>query len=621
MAPLPMTRRAGLATLLLAGLLSSTGAFAQERGVTIVLPEEPDIVDPCHGSRSNIGRIVKQNVSETLTEINPQDGSVLPRLATSWERIDDRTWRFKLKEGVKYHDGTPFTAEAAAKSINRTLSPNLDCEIRVKFFGGIKVTPTAIDATTLEIKTDQPAPIMPTMMGTMTIQHPDTPADKLTREPVGTGPYVFTSWRPGQDVVLTRFDGYWGAKPQVEKATYIWRTESAVRAAMVATGEADIAPSIAVQDATDPKMDFSYFDSETTNYRIDVALPPLNDVRVRRALNLAIDREALRGSILSPDVVAATQFVVPSINGHNPNLKPWPFDPDKAKALLAEAKAAGTPVDKEITIYVRRGNYAGVIEANEAILAMLQDVGFNVKLQIVEVAEWVDLYTRPFAEDRPALEVVLEAIPTTLKLAAVTMLLAVGGAIVIGSLAAYRPGGLFDRVASIGSLAAASAPDFWVAISAILLFSVTLGWLPTSGMGGPLYWIMPIGVLVIRPFGILVQVVRNAMLGALSAPYVKTARAKGIGERAIIFVHALRNAMLPVITVAGDQAAGIVNGAVIVESIFGWPGVGKLMIDSIIQRDFAIIQASIFVTATLIFIMNIAIDLAYAKLDPRVRQG
>lgn len=224
-------------------------------------------------------------------------------------------------------------------------------------------------------------------------------------------------------------------------------------------------------------------------------------------------------------------------------------------------------------------------------------------------------------KDRPALDVVLEAMPTTLKLAAVTMLLAVGGAIVIGSLAAHRPGGVFDRVASIGSLAAASAPDFWVAISAILLFSVTLGWLPTSGMGGPLHWIMPIGVLVIRPFGILVQVVRNAMLGALSAPYVKTARAKGIGERAIIFVHALRNAMLPVITVAGDQAAGIVNGAVIVETIFGWPGVGKLMIDSIIQRDFAIIQAAIFVTATLIFVMNIAIDLAYAKLDPRVRQG
>lgn len=224
-------------------------------------------------------------------------------------------------------------------------------------------------------------------------------------------------------------------------------------------------------------------------------------------------------------------------------------------------------------------------------------------------------------KDRPALDVVLEAMPTTLWLAAWTMLLAVGGALLVGSLAAWRPGGAFDRIAGTASLAAASAPDFWVAISAILLFAVTLGWLPTSGMGGPLTWIMPLGVLLIRPFGILVQVVRNAMLGALAAPYVKTARAKGIGDRAIIFVHALRNAMLPVITVAGDQAAGIVNGAVIVETIFGWPGVGKLMIDSIIQRDFAIVQASIFVTATLIFLMNVLIDLAYARLDPRVRHA
>ena len=224
-------------------------------------------------------------------------------------------------------------------------------------------------------------------------------------------------------------------------------------------------------------------------------------------------------------------------------------------------------------------------------------------------------------KDRPALDVVLEAMPTTLWLAVVTMAIAIGGALLVGSIAAWRPGGAFDRIASVASIAGASAPDFWVAISAILFFAVFLGWLPTSGMGGPLTWIMPLLVLVIRPFGILVQVVRNAMLAALSAAYVKTAKAKGIGDRAIIFVHALRNAMLPVITVAGDQAAGIVNGAVIVETIFGWPGIGKLMIDSIVQRDFAIIQTSIFVTASLIFIMNILIDLAYAGLDPRVRHG
>jgi peptide/nickel transport system permease protein len=220
---------------------------------------------------------------------------------------------------------------------------------------------------------------------------------------------------------------------------------------------------------------------------------------------------------------------------------------------------------------------------------------------------------------RPAIEVVLEAFPTTLKLAAITMTAAVGLAVVVGALAAYRPGGPFDRIASVISLAGASAPDFWVAITGILVFAVMLGWLPTSGTGTAWHWIMPIAVLLIRPFGLLVQVVRGAMIGALSSAYVKTARAKGVRERSVIFVHALRNATLPVITVAGDQAAGIVNGAVIVESVFGFPGVGKLMIDAITQRDFAIIQAAILVTAIAIFVMNIVIDIAYAVLDPRIR--
>jgi peptide/nickel transport system permease protein len=222
---------------------------------------------------------------------------------------------------------------------------------------------------------------------------------------------------------------------------------------------------------------------------------------------------------------------------------------------------------------------------------------------------------------RPAFEVVLEAFPWTLRLAASTMAIVLVLAIVIGSLAAYRPGGLFDRLSSLISLAGASAPDFWVAIVGILLFAVTLGWLPTSGVGSLWHWILPVAVLVIRPFGLILQVVRGSMINALSSPYVKTARAKGVKERAIIFVHALRNAMLPVITVAGDQAAGILNGAVVIETIFGFPGIGKLMIDSILQRDFAVIQAVILITAIAIFVMNLLIDIAYAMLDPRIRHG
>jgi len=222
-------------------------------------------------------------------------------------------------------------------------------------------------------------------------------------------------------------------------------------------------------------------------------------------------------------------------------------------------------------------------------------------------------------KQRPAMELVLEAYPTTLRLAGVAMTLSITLAIIVGAIAAYRPGGVFDRISSIASLAGASAPDFWIAITGILIFSVTFRWLPTSGIGGPEYWILPIVVLMLRPFGLMVQVVRASMLGALSSAYVKTARAKGVGESAIIFVHALRNAGLSVITVAGDLTVGLINGAVIVETVFGWPGVGKLMIDSVIQRDFPTVQATILVTATAIFLLNIVIDLLYVALDPRIR--
>lgn len=222
-------------------------------------------------------------------------------------------------------------------------------------------------------------------------------------------------------------------------------------------------------------------------------------------------------------------------------------------------------------------------------------------------------------KQRPAIDLVLEAYPTTLKLAGVTLLIGISLAVFVGALAAYRPGGVFDRVGSTSALIGASAPDFWVAITAILFFSVSLHWLPTSGTGGILFWIMPVTVLALRPFGLLVQVMRGAMLDALASAYVKTARAKGVGESTVIFAHALRNACLAVVTVAGDLAVGLINGAVIVETVFGWPGVGKLMIDAVVQRDFAVVQAAIMVTAAAIFLMNVLIDLLYVALDPRIR--
>ncbi|APO73655.1 dipeptide/oligopeptide ABC transporter permease protein [Rhizobium etli 8C-3] len=260
------------------------------------------------------------------------------------------------------------------------------------------------------------------------------------------------------------------------------------------------------------------------------------------------------------------------------------------------------------------------LEAREAF-ARLNGLDQPIHVQFLQYLQ--NLLSLDFGQslrqNRSAIDVALEAFPATLKLAFVAMTLATALAIVVGALAAARPGSLFDRTAGLVSLAGASTPDFWIAIVGILVFAVGLGILPTSGTGTGLHWIMPIAVLMLRPFGLLVQVVRGTMISALASPYIKTAHAKGMMRRKIIFGHALRNSLLPVITVAGDLATGLINGAVVVETIFGWPGIGKLMIDSIIQRDFAVVQSTILVTAVAIFIVNIAIDLLYVTLDPRIR--
>lgn len=140
-------------------------------------------------------------------------------------------------------------------------------------------------------------------------------------------------------------------------------------------------------------------------------------------------------------------------------------------------------------------------------------------------------------------------------------------------------------------------------------------------MGTPWHWIMPVTVLLLRPLRLLTQVVRASMISELNSAYIKTARAKGAGRNRVIFVHGVRNAMLSIITVAGAQAATLLNGAVIVETVFGWPGIGNPMISAIQQRDFAVLQGAILVTALAIFLMNILIDLAYSRLDPRIRNS
>jgi peptide/nickel transport system substrate-binding protein len=358
---------------------------ASEPGtVTVVISTDLENLDPHDTAGTHIGKVLLANVVETLTEINPDDSSIMPRLATAWKQIDTNIWHFSLRKGVKFHDGKDFNAEAAVFNLRRLYDKRLPSQTRGKFFSHFHMEGKALDSHTLEVKTDKFEPLLPSLMGILAICSPGTPLDKITRNPIGTGPFKFSKWDAGIQIVLERFDGYWGKQTQVKKAVYVWRKESSVRAAMVEIGEADLALDIAKQDAKRPDMDYSYVNSETTLLHINVPEPPLNDRRVRLALNYAIDRNTIRGTILSKDVIPATQMVVPNVFGYNPDLKVWPYDPQKARQLLEEARKDGVPVDKPILLAGRTGQFSGDEELMEAVMTMYRAVGLNVTLKIME---------------------------------------------------------------------------------------------------------------------------------------------------------------------------------------------------------------------------------------------
>jgi peptide/nickel transport system substrate-binding protein len=383
--------------------VGSANAASEPGTVTIVLRYEPANLDPGDNLSSNNGVVMMKNIVEPLMEIAPGSEKIVPRLATSWKQVDARTWQFFLRKGVKFHDGADFNAESVVFSLKRLYDKKIFSKTRDKLFSSVKMEGKALDSYTVEIKTDKPEPLMLTLMRNLAICSPNTPME-LTRKPIGTGPYKFGKWDAGTQIVLERFDGYWGKQPQVKKAVYIWRAESSVRAAMVEIGEADFAPTIAAQDARRPDMDSSYFNSETTSFRIGGEWePPLNDRRVRMALNLAIDRNAIRGTILSKDVVPATHMIVSSIFGYNPDIKVWPYDPAKAKQLLDEARKDGVPVDKEILLVSKSSYYPGSDELMEAVMSMYKAVGLNVKIKILEEGVFMSQRNKPFPKMGPYL--------------------------------------------------------------------------------------------------------------------------------------------------------------------------------------------------------------------------
>jgi peptide/nickel transport system permease protein len=217
----------------------------------------------------------------------------------------------------------------------------------------------------------------------------------------------------------------------------------------------------------------------------------------------------------------------------------------------------------------------------------------------------------------PALPLALSRIPATLILTAVSLGFAIPLALALGSLSALRPGSWLDRLLTTLSLAGVSIADFWLGLMLILLVGVQLGWLPTSGYGGPAYVILPALTLAMRPLGRIAQVARSALVEEMEKPYIVTLRAKGMSEGAIVRQHALKNVAIPTITVCGDELVTFLNGAVVIETIFAWPGIGNLFINAIERRDLPLVLACVAVVATLAIIANLLVDLSYSFLDPR----
>lgn len=390
-----------LKPILVGALLASTTiipALAQaDTDITVVLSEELDLVEPCMATRSNIGRVILQNISETLTELDVRgDKGLMPRLAESWEDKGDGTWQFKLRQGVKFSDGTDFDANDVKHSFDRVFSDQITCESK-RYFADTALTFNVVDDHTIDIKAEPAQPVLPLLMSLVTIVPSETPME-FVRDPIGTGPYKLTDWTAGQQIVLDRRDDYWGEQPEVTKATYVFRSEPAVRAAMVEAGEADIAPQITAEVATNPATDFSYLNSETVYLRIDNHDAPADDIRVRKAMNAAIDREAFIGTVLPEGTELAVAMVPPTTLGWNAELSPPAYDPEQAKKWLEEAKADGVDTSLPIEIIARTENFPNVTEVAEALTQMLTDVGFNATLRMVEVAEHEQYYSKPYPE-------------------------------------------------------------------------------------------------------------------------------------------------------------------------------------------------------------------------------
>ncbi len=220
---------------------------------------------------------------------------------------------------------------------------------------------------------------------------------------------------------------------------------------------------------------------------------------------------------------------------------------------------------------------------------------------------------------KPTVSLILERLPATVQLSSAAMVIALVVAIPGGIISAVRPGSLLDAVTSTATIVGQALPPFWIGIMLIVLFAVHLGWVPAAGKGGLGHLVLPAITLSLFPMARLARVLRSSLLDVLQEDYIRTARAKGLAELRVVLRHGLRSACIPLLTVAALTYGSILGGTVITESVFAWPGIGRLALEAVYNRDFPLVQAIVLVAASMFIFINLFVDLAYGWLDPRIR--
>jgi ABC-type dipeptide/oligopeptide/nickel transport system permease component len=229
---------------------------------------------------------------------------------------------------------------------------------------------------------------------------------------------------------------------------------------------------------------------------------------------------------------------------------------------------------------------------------------------------------RSIQQSRPVVDELADAWPATLQLATVALALAAVVGIATGVVSAVWPNSFFDAISRLSSLFGLSMPVFWTGLVLIVVFAFWLPWLPVGGVGSPAHLVLPAVTLALPSIAMIARMTRSSVLEVLREDYVRTARAKGVGERLVVAKHALRNAAIPILTLVGLQAGQLMGGAVLTETVFAWPGLGRLMVKAIFARDYVLLQGAVLIFAMAFVVINLVVDLSYGMLDPRVsRQG